>query len=816
MRKIRSRSGFTMAELLIVIAIIGVLSSVAFISYNKTQRDMAQLERDSIAKEIFIAAQNHLTLAKSQDYNRTALSTDAMYGTKGEADADTGNPDIYYFAVVDGSGANDTSTVLGQMLPFGAVEENVRAGNYIIRYQPKAALVLDVFYWDKGGRYSCSSLSGDDYITLMNTYRGESQHKTYPSGVLGWFGGQEAVASGAFLEAPGLEVINAERLIVKVTDKNIISNAGMEPMLKLLISNKAGTVKCALLLTHKDVSGQAEPMSSTGGRLYEINTTDPNAVTYTIVLDDITQSGMKFADFEKDSSSFGPIDVSWAGGVEFVPGEDIVLQAVAYSNDKLTNIAYSGEWLTNSLYEEIREEKKVGGTTEKVARIANIRHLENLSDAISSVDNDDENALFDRAVQTVDLDWNDFKTKIGGDVAVYDSADKASKTGCFQPVSPTYALKYDGQTSEGEEPSVIITNHVIKNIEVDNSGGDATISAGGVFGTLVSGSSIQNLELIDTKVTMTGGPAGALAGSLKGSTVTNVVAHNTAAFETDLCDDDPTMTTVASAGDVGGLVGVISDDTSLKKCAAALIVMSTGGNAGGLVGSASGTGCEITACYSGGHTVKQDEDSDSSPVVYSTTNYNVTGAKAVGGLIGLAGSTTIQNSYSTCSAKTTGDTDAKAGGLAGAASGQITNCYCTGLVGATEDSAKTGTFAGSFDGTATGCLYFEIINESPSDAEGFTYLAAVGDGSGGGITALDASAKTYENFCGADSTWQDALPYKADALTEFYGESSTEGYTRYNLKTAKQLDPSVKETDFVAVHYGDWPVPEIFITNTNS
>ena len=108
-----------MAELLIVIAIIGVLSSVAFISYNKTQRDMAQLERDSIAKEIFIAAQNHLTLAKSQDYNRTALSTDAMYGTKGEADADTGNPDIYYFAVVDGSGANDTSTVLGQMLQIG-------------------------------------------------------------------------------------------------------------------------------------------------------------------------------------------------------------------------------------------------------------------------------------------------------------------------------------------------------------------------------------------------------------------------------------------------------------------------------------------------------------------------------------------------------------------------------------------------------------------------------------------------------------------------------------------------------------------------
>ena len=57
-----------MAELLIVVAIILVLLGVAFISVVSHQRSMAQLERDGIAKEIFVAAQNHLTVAYGEGY----------------------------------------------------------------------------------------------------------------------------------------------------------------------------------------------------------------------------------------------------------------------------------------------------------------------------------------------------------------------------------------------------------------------------------------------------------------------------------------------------------------------------------------------------------------------------------------------------------------------------------------------------------------------------------------------------------------------------------------------------------------------------
>ena len=68
MRKTRNSRGFTMAEMLIVVAIILILAGVAFIAVQNHQRSMAQLERNTIAKELFIAAQNHLTMAESEGY----------------------------------------------------------------------------------------------------------------------------------------------------------------------------------------------------------------------------------------------------------------------------------------------------------------------------------------------------------------------------------------------------------------------------------------------------------------------------------------------------------------------------------------------------------------------------------------------------------------------------------------------------------------------------------------------------------------------------------------------------------------------------
>ncbi|MDO4803706.1 MAG: type II secretion system protein, partial [Lachnospiraceae bacterium] len=66
--KLGSPLGVTVAELLAVIAILGVLAGVAFVGFWNYQRSLGQLERDTIAKEIFVAAQNHLTAAQGEGY----------------------------------------------------------------------------------------------------------------------------------------------------------------------------------------------------------------------------------------------------------------------------------------------------------------------------------------------------------------------------------------------------------------------------------------------------------------------------------------------------------------------------------------------------------------------------------------------------------------------------------------------------------------------------------------------------------------------------------------------------------------------------
>jgi ABC-type glycerol-3-phosphate transport system substrate-binding protein len=55
------------------------------------------------------------------------------------------------------------------------------------------------------------------------------------------------------------------------------------------------------------------------------------------------------------------------------------------------------------------------------------------------------------------------------------------------------------------------------------------------------------------------------------------------------------------------------------------------------------------------------------------------------------------------------------------------------------------------------------------------------------------------------AAWKEAHPYDGGLKTYYQN--------KYNLKTAVQLDASVKDTDFVAAHYGDWPAPEEFIFN---
>ena len=835
MKKKRNIRGFTMAELLIVVAVITVLSGVGFVAVQAHQKNVAQVEANTIAKEIFFAAQNHLTMAESEGYLNENVES-SFYGTAANYSLGNGqtSKNVYYFAV-DGTNGFNAASALGLMLPFGSIDETIRLkGNYVIRYQANPARVLDVWY----GRASNQQYTGK-YDANPGKYTiAQLIGKQWGNDVIGHYGGDAALESGVTLNAPTITVNNAERLTVTVDATHVNLDANGNPIL----ASGSGTITIKLLLTGETSEAMAAiPM----GYSQRAAKPDINKELYEVVLDDITKAyanndGGHFAEIENKVTQTGTkMEVTGT----FIPGENIIVQAVAFSSDALASIAYSNEVTTNSLFADYDE-------TNHVAKVSCFRHLENLDPLISGLNAGTLGLT--KAEQIANLVWdgtdaNAFTTKIQtakptvysstNPVKVYkipvsgaETADQGTAPGCYLPVNIDYALVYDGAYTEGTGNTAVKKCHSITGVKVagaknTDSGADTPFSGdGGLFGTVTGALTVKNLELIDFSINCTGN-AGALAGELgkdQGPVIliTNVLAHNS---------KTGTTTIASSSGSAGGLIGSMTGAT-VQKCAAAMVVSSISGNAGGLIGESHGT----TASYSGGRTKAKKESNDTTASGYKDTNpaYNVTGGAGAGGLIGDQGQTTIDYCYSTCSVSGT-----TAGGLVGKTGGTINHSYCTGLVNGTNKGAFAGQKPTIEAGNDAVCWYFQIINK-PENATDYLPPApncASGDESdpaqGSGVEKiaklkrLDADAKSYNDFCGAPANWKEAHPTEASGLTVLYPatDSDDEEVAKYNLKTVKQLGADVVETatattpaDFVATHYGDWPAPEILVVNTKS
>lgn len=801
--------GMTMAELLVVVAIITILAGVAFIMVQRHQRSLGQLERDGIAKEIFVAAQNHLTAAYGQGYLDLP---DGSFGTEDTISLDASGNDIkddYYYVV---NGNIQGNSALGQMLPFGSIDETVRSGgSYFVHYQKSTGLVLNVTYCSTNGSPSTfNHILGDDDYAASVSLRGDGQkanRRNVGGYIMGWYGAPGAGDLNTIkLEAPAVKVTNAEKLHVEVTDNNT-SNSG-KYSLKLIVTGAASGAEKSFVLLKS--SGSSETVD-TSGRVKASGT------TYDVILDDITESGMHFADLVSQNDK------------SFIPGEDIKIQAVAYSTEAFCNIAYSSEETANSLFssiDDIMDSSGKTGSTDGVpetAYISNIRHLENLDKAISGLDKNDTFTVdkpggainITAAEQANDLDWKNDDTEFWTTSSVTALDGTKTTAGNYMPVNPqdnqniTYSFSYDGK------------GHKISNIKAENNNA-------GLFGSSNYITSISNLELIDFDITGTTS-AGALAGSLGtdttanpgGTSITNVIARNS---------KSTAGTNVTASGSAGGLVGIINAG-SVEYSAATLIVgnrNTPGAAAGGLIGTAAAASARtsITGCYSGGHTRNGSyEEWLNTGAGADAHTYDVTAVTA-GGLIGDADGADILNSYSTCSVSGT-----TAGGFVGAASGSISNCYATGLIkmddaGASNANKTKGAFAGTFTGTAADCMYYSIINEvkktEGTDKVFDHYLGAVGDSdpaeaSGGSktITAIDENTDSYDDFVGAESSWGSAKAYDGRLIKYYTG--------KYNLQTIEKLMPSGTTLPdeysnwddlFISTHYGDWPAPEIFFLNT--
>lgn len=549
MLKARNKKGFTLAETLIVVAIIAVLAAIAFIGIITHMRSMTKLEYDKYAKEIFIAAQNHLSMAHRQGYPGCTYF--------GEEDPEEDG--VYYLVVSKDSFTN--GSVLNLMLPFGSIDNTVRmGGQYIIRYHKDSGTVLDVFYCESGGRYPLTNLSSY-YIDLKSNRDNNERLKDYvDNSVVGWYGGAEerdSLTHGEDLTEPAIEVVNAETLYVRVLDSNTPAQGYS---LTLIIEGRNGQVSVPLY-------GGSYPymQSSITGE-------------YLILLDDITSD-----------RRFSEINRTYFESV-LTPGENLKFRVVASNKEKLSNVAYSKTVTTNSLYGD--------PSTDSEAVVSNIRHLQNLDRSVLKAD-----SSITSAEQNANLSWTDFQARIENDPWYLATPVH------FRPVSPKQDLKYDGGNNFISDVTVsetgaagvfgTLTGGKVENLKLKDctvSGRSAGTLAGSTNGTTVSNVLAYNTGS-DRDATVSGTEnAGGLIGNVIGGRIQNSAA----------------ALVVSCNGSAGGLIGAAGSGATVTGCysgghtdrgdyytheagkRADPIYNVTGVTAGGLIGSAGNAGIEYS------------------------------------------------------------------------------------------------------------------------------------------------------------------------------------------------------------------------------
>jgi len=87
----RAHNGFTLIELMIVVAIIGILAAVAYPSYQEYVKSSRRAEAQSALMGLAAAMERHFTVSNT-------------YKGAGSGGGDTGAPSIYYDQVPNGGG----------------------------------------------------------------------------------------------------------------------------------------------------------------------------------------------------------------------------------------------------------------------------------------------------------------------------------------------------------------------------------------------------------------------------------------------------------------------------------------------------------------------------------------------------------------------------------------------------------------------------------------------------------------------------------------------------------------------------------------
>ena len=619
-----ANSGFTLVELLAVVAILLLVGLIAVFSLNKLRRTLRQHELDAKAQIIYVAAQNRLAELRAAGQEALCINgfdnSDSIvhkmeYDSR-HMDESAKNTDFYYLLVNDTSYKSQTAATA--LLSSSAVDQELWNGYWCIEFAPETGSIYAVFY---------SETTLPDHDDLNASYRNFNYRLKTAS--VGYYGGDIAQTQDISKFNPSITIENSEKLIVTFYCNNPVSE---KMTFKIDISDKDGGTYTRTITNFAQL--------------------DKYNYKYQWILDSLAA--------EKGIGDAGAARFFEQTGGEVSCGTPITITlTVSSANPSVDTVSTSRT--TNGLFDD-RADLSYG---ENTALVSCGRHLANL-DSSSGV-----NPTITSAVQISDISFSDDLADPSDWYSLY-----TAKGVNFNPISNNHLTSYVGSSSIDD----ITARHTINGLTVSSN------SPAGLFSNF-SGE-ISNVTLVNANISSTsaaGALVGRATGSLKLANCRVYLADSDlSSMKAASADKIPSRITGTHAG---GLVGVYENSSSgnaqatgtliIENSFAATTINSTTA-AAGLVGHAAGAvsvsqsyaDCYLTAPVTGGLVgTTTDSDglnlSDSYAAGYQTATDSAAGfvagylAKATNSYIACAYLGNPQTVYTTAKTSTNIATDIK-------------------------------------------------------------------------------------------------------------------------------------------------------------
>lgn len=571
----KNTKGFTMVEVLLTVAILGILFGIAFVAVNQYSRSLKFNEMNGTAKEIYIASQNQLSKAKADGRLAKTIK-----------DKSIPESELQSFIYIKNGSPDKNSFAEDILLPFGSIDETVReSGSYVIKCDLKAGNVIEVFYIDGIQKYKFSE---GEVGTLETKSKEKDSLKNYNGKIVGSYLGSSESLTVTSVTKPALLVDNSTVLKATCT---VGDNVTAYLCVKGVASGARATIPVTASANEK-------------------------------ILDAVDQgTAGHFINFIHSEAY-----ISKDAEKRFIAGEDIELFVTVQAATSLSNVEESDHIITNSLFASASD--MTVSKTDLTVQIGNYRHLENLDITLSKLGSTDKSTAADLTVKTAEQ-INDIELKDVANITGYDKESSALGTG-FVPVNLSYSLTYFGKTFAvssctetttarpgglfGEVSDLTVQDLELRNFNISSSD-DAGALVGKAAKVNVTNVIAYNCQpdpnnpnktttvgVSDSGWTIksTGGNSGGLIGSMNSGTVNRCAAS------------------VYVNGDAGagGLIGSITSGTVTNsysgghtsegqftnirdgKTAGRVNVISENGNAGGFAGISGGGNPSFTNCYS--------------------------------------------------------------------------------------------------------------------------------------------------------------------------------------------------------------------------